>query len=200
MLPLLLAAAAPLLEQVLPYLPTVWNMEVTSGGALPSSFYHFNLSEIDAGAKFRAEVFAGDCHINGTAVSVGGASVAAFEVNIDGDSGSVDLAEPAPARLADFTAVVTFPDRLGAFGRFNGSWTYAANLVNLATLHVSLFDFGAHASREAILTRFFVPRAQPWYARHGTALSLAAGFALATVALTQGGRLSAWIGGGRAPG
>jgi hypothetical protein len=178
-----------------PLVETVWNMEVYNPNIADqdesSQFYHFNLTEDPETKRLVAEVFTGDCQIEGRVVTVGGDSVAHFEVELtDGYSGIVCLTDPSTVQLTKFKFVDTFDDLLGAYGVFNSSLTYSANLVNRATLHVSLFSFEKDIFWEVIFTRFFILAPEPWYSGHPKSIAVALGFAVAILGLITYDRLT----------
>ena len=72
-------------------------------------------------------------------------------------------------KIADFKFVESFPYFLAAYGTYNQSFTYAANIINLATIHISLFSFEKKLFREIVLTRYQPTHESiPWYIKYNS--------------------------------
>jgi hypothetical protein len=171
-----------------PFIETVWNMEVIDHSRDLVSFYHFNLTKSFALNAFEAELFPGDAPGAGKYLpSDQFPSLAKFEIEMQGEqSGILSLVEPSTIHLTDFNFVDTFTEFLGAYGTYNQTMTYAANLVNLATLHVNLFSFDENLFQEVILTRISTEGKEPWYERHGKILAGVGMFVLTFLILRFG--------------
>ena len=181
-----------------PFIPTCWNMELfdpTNDGEIRNrSFYHINITTIDLG-KFSGQIFSGDCPLNVTDIDSHGESIGAIEIEMKTEqSGTLSMTEPDTCVLTEFNFVDTFTEFLGAYGVFNDTLTYSANLVNLATLHVTFFERGAKLYREAIFTVVSSGSGEPWYSKYGTYLAVAGVFAVTFIALQCTGPLIRLLG------
>jgi hypothetical protein len=167
---------------------TLWNMEVIDHGSGEISFYHFNLTKSISVNTYEADLFPGDAPIVDAYLPLDDlSSPAKFEIEMRGEqSGALSLVEPSSLHLTDFSFVDTFTEFLGAYGVYNGTLTYAANLVNLATLHVNLFSFDERLFQEIVFTRISTVVKEPWYQKHGKIVTLVGTFVFTLVLLRFG--------------
>lgn len=149
---------------------TAWNVELfdptMSGEVASTFFYNFNLTSQDSPDDFSAIVYEGnfsDLENNTDEKN----PIASFEIKMnDGQEGSIEINE---VKIADFKFVESFPYFLAAYGTYNQSFTYAANIVNLATIHISLFSFEKKLFREIVLTRYQPTHESiPWYIKYNS--------------------------------
>lgn len=181
-----------------PFIPTCWNMEIfdpTNDGEIQNkSFYHINITTDEPG-KFSGHIYNGDCPLNLTDTDLHGDSLGKIEIQMATDqSGTLSMTEPDQCVLTEFNFVDTFTEFLGAYGIFNETLTYSANLVNLATLHVTFFERNSKLYREAILTVVSPGAGEPWYSKYGTYLAIAGVFALTFIGLQCTGPLIKLLG------
>ena len=182
-----------------PFIAACWNMEIldpTNDGEIQNrEFYHINISKM-TGNKYSGHVFHGDCPSNITDTSSHGNSLKEIEISMETDqSGTLSLVEPDNYVLTDFNFIDTYKEFLGAYGVFNETFTYSANLVNLATLHVTFFKSGSHDFKEAIFTVMSSPENDPWYWKYGKYLGIAGVFVVTFLALQCTGPLIKMLGG-----
>ena len=154
-----------------PYIPKCWNLEIfdssISGEIKSRSFYHLNISQKEVKGEYKGTFHDGDCPSNITDPMNHGESLYEFDIIMtEGQIGTLTLTYPDTHILTEFKFVDTYDDYLGAYGMFNETLTYSANLVNLATLHVSLFSFDKKINREAIFTVMPVQVGEPWYKKY----------------------------------
>ena len=71
--------------------------------------------------------------------------------------------EPYNDVLVDYNFIDTFNGYVGAFGIFNESMNYAVNIINIATIHISLYSFDKKIFKEILLTRIQYEKEKHWY-------------------------------------
>ncbi|EAY17111.1 hypothetical protein TVAG_303300 [Trichomonas vaginalis G3] len=81
--------------------------------------------------------------------------------------------------LAEINFVDTLGSHLGAYGLFNGSYRYAIGIVNLATIHISIYSYDPQEYYELILTRTQRPSGIDWFSKYQSYIIGAVFFVLA---------------------
>lgn len=149
-------------------LKTAWNAEVvypTLSGDISSTFYYnFNLTTQDDPDEFSAIIYEGNFTDSEDDVEEKKA-VASLEIEMrDEQEGSIEFNNES---TVDFKFVESFPYFLAAYGTYNQTYTYTVNIINLATVHISLFSLEKKLFREIILTRYQPTHENiPWYIKH----------------------------------
>lgn len=166
-------------------LKTAWNAEVidpTLDGEISSTFYYnFNLTNKDDPDEFSAIIYEGnfsDLEDNFEEKN----QVASLEVVMrDEQEGSIEINN---ASVIDFKFTESFPYFLAAYGIYNQTFTYAANIINLATVHISLFSMEKKLFREIILTRYQPTHEHiPWYIKYNNIIVGGGVFIVTLIAL-----------------
>lgn len=145
-----------------------WNANIfepnLNGEIGVSKFYHFNLTE-KVPNKLDAEIYTGDFPISVNETdSEEREYIGKFEIEISGEqNGTINLLEPYNDFLAEYNFIDTFNGYIGAFGVFNESMSYSANIINIATIHITLYSFDKKIFKEILLTRIQYPKVNHWY-------------------------------------
>jgi hypothetical protein len=170
-----------------PYVGAAWNMEIIHHNSSERSYYHFNLTAIEAKTKWAGDIYEGDIPPGGSFLTEKTESLGRIELKMmGGQMGILSMVKPYVAVLTEFEFVYTFTDFVGAYGTYNGTLTYSANLVNLAILHVNLFDFDRGIVTEVIITRYSRSQGEPWYERYASYLAGGGALVLTLVVLNYG--------------
>ena len=165
-----------------------WNVEVIEpeidGKIKSTEFYNFNLTQTEEEGVLNAEIFEGNFSGGNESDLEEKKLVDSFELIFENQhSGQVIFhgKEASTFRLEE-----SFPHFLAGYGTFNG-YSYAVNIVNLATIHVTLYSFDNKIFKEFLLTQYQRPVQENWYDKFKPILVGIAGFAIMTVVLRYGG-------------
>ena len=147
-----------------------WDAEVSDmnqdGSIKTTDYYGFNLSISNDPETLSALLFKGDFVPVETATnSKEKEALLEFEINIHPEhEGKIEV---NGEMLTEFSFVESFPNFLVSYGKLDANLSYAVNIINLATIHISLFSMPQTAFREIILTKYKPPESSiPWYERY----------------------------------
>ena len=175
---------------------TAWNIEVLypslNGEILSTFYYNFNLTTLEDNDDFSAVIYEGNFTESDDDLK-GKKSIASFELKmIDDQEGSIEVNN---VNVADFKFVDSFPYFLAAYGIYNQTFTYAANIINLATIHISLFSFEKKLFREIILTKYQPAHENiPWYIKYNNIIVGGGVFVVTFIALHLIDRIKKFLG------
>ncbi|OHT16471.1 hypothetical protein TRFO_02749 [Tritrichomonas foetus] len=172
MLLLLLSLSSSFTINLRPIFATTWNVEMfdtnNDGKVDESHFYYFNLTATDDPDTYTADVFEGTFTETPEISTIQDDSpIDSFSIYYSGDDkGTIETKQGTV--ISSFKFEESFPYFLAAYGKSQyENFTFSVNIINLATIHISLFNFQNRKYREFVLTRFQPTIVkEPFYVRH----------------------------------